>query len=154
MPDPASTVSKIEVQQRYVNLPPCRTHTRYFLQLPPEYHPGRPYPLLIVLHTGGQLASGMLEKWSYEAGKNGYILAAPEWGAGLQQMQTTITFEQHEAVLDTLRDIRQRYRVDADRVFLSGCGDGASVAADIGMSHPDLFAGVSTMGAVLTQAGA
>ncbi|MGH7202106.1 MAG: alpha/beta hydrolase-fold protein, partial [Planctomycetaceae bacterium] len=44
--------------------------------------------------------------------------------------------------LESLRDARRRFRVYSDRVFLSGHGMGGDAAFDIGMSHPDLFAGV------------
>jgi len=38
-----------------------------------------------------------------------------------------------------------RYHVDSDRVFLSGFGEGANAAWDVGLSHPDLFAAVVPM---------
>ena len=44
-----------------------------------------------------------------------------------------------------LRDIIRHFTVDNDRVFLTGAGDGATMAMDVGMSHPDLFAGVVAM---------
>jgi len=48
-------------------------------------------------------------------------------------------------VLDTLRDLRRRFQVDSDRVFLFGWEQGGDAALDIGMSHPDQFAGVLPM---------
>src|SRR5262249_17873162 len=48
-------------------------------------------------------------------------------------------------VLETLHDLRKRFNVDSDRVFLFGWGGGATMAYDVGMSHPDLFAGVVPM---------
>jgi dienelactone hydrolase len=142
---PEATVGLVERQERRVDLPPCRSRTRYLLQLPPEYSPARPYPLLIVLHNAGQVARAGLEPWSKLAALNGYILAAPEWG----ELQGKYEYRSadHDAVLDTLRDIRQRYRVDADRVFLVGFAEGANCAIDVGLSHPDQFAGVATIGA-------
>jgi hypothetical protein len=50
--------------------------------------------------------------------------------------------EVHNRVQNALRDARQRFNIDSDRVFLSGHGGGGDAAFDIGMSHPDLFAGV------------
>jgi hypothetical protein len=35
--------------------------------------------------------------------------------------------------------------VDSDRVFLTGNGEGGNAAIDVGLSHPDLFAGVVPM---------
>ncbi len=48
-------------------------------------------------------------------------------------------------MLDTLRDVRRRFQVDSDRVFLFGFLQGADAALDIGMGHPDQFAGVLPM---------
>jgi pimeloyl-ACP methyl ester carboxylesterase len=111
----------------------------YMLQLPPEYHPGRPYPLLIALRNGGESARSMMDRWGEYAGKYGFILAAPEWGVGGTYLYTA---EEHAAVLDTLRDLGEHFNVDSDRVFLTGYGEGGNMAWDVGLSHPDLFAGV------------
>jgi pimeloyl-ACP methyl ester carboxylesterase len=117
----------------------------YFLQLPPEYHHGRSYPVLFVLHEGGEKPEGMLKRWSSLATQHGYILVAPEWRAASGDSYE-YTAEEQRAVLDVLRDLRQRFQVDSDRVFVFGLGEGARMAYDVGLSHPDLFAGVLTMG--------
>jgi pimeloyl-ACP methyl ester carboxylesterase len=148
-----------EVSQVIPNLPPVEAaeismktqpmqagrNTVYQLQLPPEYNHGRHYPVLIVLHQAGETARDQLDRWRDAAADNGYILAAPEWGGGKGY---TYSEKEHQTVLDTLRDLRRKYRVDSDRVFLFGLREGGSMAFDVGLSHPDLFAGVSTMGAV------
>jgi pimeloyl-ACP methyl ester carboxylesterase len=113
----------------------------YAVQLPPEYHPGRPYPVLIALHNGGETAKNMLERWGEQAAKNGFILAAPDWNYG-QGPTYLYTSEEHAAVLDTLRDLGRHFNVDTDRVFLTGYGEGGNMAWDVGLAHPDLFAGV------------
>ena len=45
-------------------------------------------------------------------------------------------------VLGCLRDACRRFAVDTDRVFLHGHAEGGDAAWDIGLSHPDLWAGV------------
>ena len=45
-------------------------------------------------------------------------------------------------MLNVLRDLRRRFQVDSDRVFLTGQGEGGNMAYNVGLSHPDLFAGV------------
>jgi pimeloyl-ACP methyl ester carboxylesterase len=57
----------------------------------------------------------------------------------------------HAAVLGSIRDACRRFNVDADRIYLSGHGMGGDAAFDIGMSHPDLFAGVAPISAVSDQ---
>lgn len=116
--------------------------TSYRLQLPNEYHAGRAYPVLLALHGGGEKAETILERLSNKAREEGYILAAPTWSNG---QSYGFSAEEHQTVLDTLHDLRQRFNVDSDRVFLLGWGGGATMAYDVGMSHPDLFAGVMPM---------
>ena len=60
-----------------------RSPVKYTLQLPPEYHPNRPYPVLIALHNGNERPADMIALWGPEAARNGYILAAPDWNNGL-----------------------------------------------------------------------
>src|SRR5205823_11427089 len=57
----------------------------YLLQLPPEYHDGRAYPVLFVLHEGGEKPEEMLQRWSTLASQHGYLLVAPEWQRGPQK---------------------------------------------------------------------
>jgi len=118
----------------------------YLVQLPPEYHPGRAYPVLVVLHQGGEKPLTMLRRWSEAAADNGYILVAPSWEHGIAPGYG-YSDQEHADVVQTLWDLKRRYKVDSDRVFLFGCGQGGQMAYDVGLSHPDLFAGVIPMGA-------
>jgi len=117
----------------------------YFVKLPPEYHHGRTYPVLIALTNPSIDAEQMLGSLAREADRNGYILLAPDWtsqfGKGWQW-----NGEDHVYVTAVLRDAVRHFCIDNDRVFLFGAADGANMAMDIGMSHPDLFAGVLAMG--------
>jgi dienelactone hydrolase len=113
----------------------------YWLQLPPEYHHGRSWPLLIALHQAGESPELMFRRFGPLAAQNGYLLAVPEWGSGLQEAYG-YQADEHAAVLDTLRDLRRRFQVDSDRVFLTGWCEGGNMAYDVGLSHPDLFAGI------------
>ncbi len=45
-------------------------------------------------------------------------------------------------MLVSLRDACRRFSIDTDRVFLSGHSMGGDAAWDIGLAHPDLWAGV------------
>jgi dienelactone hydrolase len=112
----------------------------YSLQLPPEYHHGRSWPLLVALHHSGETPSEHLARFSGEAARHGFILVTPEW-ARFSSVYT-YTPEEHQIVLDVIRDVRRRFQVDSDRIFLTGYGEGAMMAFDLGLAHPDWFAGV------------
>src|SRR5579884_1397853 len=118
----------------------ARHELSYLIQLPPEYHVGRAYPLLIALHHAGEKPADMLSRCGPLAKKYGFILAAPAW-ARLLNADYGYTPEEHADVTDLLVDVRRRFQVDSDRVFLLGYGEGGSMAYDVGLAHPDLFAG-------------
>jgi predicted esterase len=123
---------------------------RYSVVLPPEYTPGQAYPLLVVLRSYGLTCEQMLQWWAGTpdqpgmAMHRGYIVAAPEY-VDASTDHYDYGAAAHRAVLETIRDVRQRFQVDSDRIFLTGHGMGGDAAFDIGMSHPDQFAGVLTI---------
>jgi pimeloyl-ACP methyl ester carboxylesterase len=117
--------------------------TKYYLRLPPEYHHQRAYPVLVVLHAADEEAKHMLQRWGDLAAQNGYILAAPEWNK--ESSAYHYSEEEHANVLDVLHDLRRHFQVDSDRVFLFGFEEGGNMAYDVGLAHPDLFAGVIPM---------
>ena len=123
----------------------------YTVLLPPEYSPHHSYPLLIGLRSRGRTNDELLRWWGGQldkpgpAMKRGYIVIAPEY-TDEKQAEYTYSATTHQIVIDSLRDARRRFSVDADRVFLAGHGMGADAAFDLGMSHPDEFAGVIPIG--------
>ncbi len=120
----------------------------YFLRLPTEYRPHRPYgyPVLFVLHDGNEKPQAALDRWSELADQYGFILVAPKWNRGLKGLYC-YTPGEHATVLEVLRELRRQYAVDSDRVFLQGLGEGGTMAYDVGLSHPDQFAGIVPMSA-------
>jgi pimeloyl-ACP methyl ester carboxylesterase len=113
----------------------------YLVKLPPEYHHGRAYPVLIALAPPGANSEEMLAPLIAEADRYGYIVIVPEW-AGMFGQGWAWKGEDHIYVTAALRDTIRHFTVDNDRVFMIGLGEGANMAMDVGMSHPDLFAGV------------
>ncbi|GAB4155800.1 MAG: peptidase [Planctomycetaceae bacterium] len=124
-----------------------REPIRYSVLLPSHYHPHRNYPMIVALHPSERTSLHELIWWGGNDPQNGmshrhgYIVIAPEY---LSEKKTGYSYNAfaHEAVIESIRDARKRFMVDSDRVFLSGHGSGGDAAFDIGMSHPDVFAGV------------
>jgi pimeloyl-ACP methyl ester carboxylesterase len=125
---------------------------RYFVQLPPEYNPYRRYPLIITLNGAGTTPRLQIDWWAGgfnkqmnmragQATRHGYIVVAPVWQKEYQR-KYEYSLREHACVLNTLRDAMRRFSVDTDRVFLSGHSMGGDAAWDIGLAHPDLWAGV------------
>ena len=138
-PEPAPIA---DVQELVTEVPhPTRQEIHYFVQLPPEYTSSRAYPVLFMLHDQREKPFDALKRWSEPAAQHGYIVVAPEWARSPEKAYGSTPQEQ-AGVLDVLRDLRRRFQVDSDRVFLSGLGDGADMTFDVGLAHPDLFAGL------------
>ena len=132
---------------------PGQPDATYYVQLPPEYNPHRRYPMIVSLHGIGHDPTMQIEWWAGEhpaggppgrqgqAGRYGYIVIAPAWTVE-HQKEYEYSAREHAVVLGCLRDACRRFAVDTDRVFLSGHMEGGDAAWDIGVSHPDLWAGV------------
>jgi len=115
--------------------------SEYAVLLPPEYHPLRSYPAVVALHDGRGPKSAI--DWvAAEASRRGYIVVAPEYNLPGKGKGYRYSTSEHAAVELSLRDARKRYAIDSDRVFLAGQLAGADAAWDVGLAHPDLFAGV------------
>jgi len=116
--------------------------TEYAVRLPPEYHPLRSYPAIVVLHQDGQSPSAVIDEWAAEASRRGYIVIAPEYNLPGQPPDYRYTASEHAAAELALRDARKRYSIDSDRVFAAGQVTGGNMAWDLALAHPDQFAGV------------
>ncbi|WP_235034303.1 alpha/beta hydrolase [Roseiconus lacunae] len=127
-------------------------HPDYIIQLPPEYDPLREYPCLLVLPPPNAHPELELTWWAGDfnqamgsrtghAMRNGYIVVSPRWGRPTQRLYE-YTPREHDNVLSSLRHAMRRASIDADRVFITGHGEGATAAWDIALSHPDLWAGL------------
>ena len=125
---------------------------QYLVQLPPDYDPYRKYRAIVTLNGAGSSPEQQLDWWTGaydekmemrmgQAGRHGYIVIAPYWHQGNSQ-KYGYTAREHAAVLFSLRDACQRFAIDTDRVFLTGHSMGGDAAWDIGLAHPDLWAGV------------
>jgi len=114
--------------------------TEYAVKLPPEYHPLRSYPAVVVLHSGKGPDSA-IDEWAAEAARRGYILIAPQFMAKGERAEYHYTPSEQAAAQLALRDARKRYAIDSDRIFAAGQVIGGNMAWDLALAHPDLFAG-------------
>lgn len=131
--------------------------TTYTVQLPPEYDPNRRYPCILALHGQYGGVDPTLDWWcgTYnerfdrcigEASRHGYIVVVPDWSTGANGVRYRFTEDEQSGILACLRDAKRRTAIDTDRVFIAGHYLGATAAWDIAMSHPDLWAGLVSIG--------
>lgn len=134
-----------------LELPAPSGPVRYLVQLPREYDPLRRYPTILTLNGQGYRPELQLDYWAGgmhptsgrrgQAVRHGYIVIAVDW-LEPHQVEYNFSLREHQAVLGTLRDAMRRFSIDSDRVFLTGHDIGGDAVWDIGLAHPDLWAGV------------
>ncbi len=112
---------------------------RLSLSVPQSYEPTKDYALVVCLHGAGFTGEAYLDRWKSRLGEQ-YILACPTYPAG-----AWFTRRAEDLVLATVRNLQQRYRIDPNRIFLSGMSNGGIGAWLIGMHHAPLFAGLAPM---------
>ncbi|MBO7724958.1 MAG: hypothetical protein J6S40_00680 [Thermoguttaceae bacterium] len=131
---------------------------QYLVQLPPEYDPNRKYPTVVTLHGEKTTPQMQIDWWAGswnektaddgttlkqrfgQGTRFGYIVVAPRWANEEETYHGSGA--ETGAVLYALRDAMRRFSIDTDRVFLSGHSAGGDAAWDLGLSHPDLWAGI------------
>ena len=124
----------------------------YSIQLPFEYDPYRRYPAIVTLHSARTSPQQQIDWWSGgydtesgqrlgQATRHGYFVIAPHWTTQ-QQSEYAYSAREHAAILFSLRDACKRFAIDTDRIYLTGHSMGGDAVWDIGLAHPDLWAGV------------
>ncbi|RLS38021.1 MAG: hypothetical protein DWH81_10475 [Planctomycetota bacterium] len=120
----------------------------YVVVLPKEYKPQHTYPLLVVMHSMGATPEKEAVWWAGnaeregQAQRRGFITIAPRY-AKEKQTEHEFDIASHLAVLSAIRHAMRTHRIDGNRVILAGHGMGADACFDLGMAHPDVFAGVA-----------
>ena len=109
------------------------------LSIPATYDSTKRVGLVVCLHGAGFAGDAYLERWQGRLGE-GYLLACPTYPSG-----AWFTRRAEELVLATIRDLRTRYHIDPDRIFLTGMSNGGIGTWVIGMHHAPLFAGIAPM---------
>lgn len=142
-PIPAGTPTTVEFNSEGSGEPQS-----YVIVLPKEYNSQHTYPLLVVMHS----VTGTPEKeatwWAGnedregQAQRRGFITIAPRY-AKEKQNEHEYDIASHLAVLGAIRHAMRTHRIDANRIILAGHGMGADACFDLGMAHPDVFAGVA-----------
>ena len=131
---------------------------RCIAHLPTEYDPQRKYPTIISLPGGAQSLEFNLNQWygTYNeavskeinsavhngpAAREGVIVVAVDY-RNRGQRAYGYSSREHFIVTEGLREALRRFSVNSDKVFLAGNFEGADAAYDIGVSHPEHWAGV------------
>ncbi|MCP9463282.1 MAG: hypothetical protein NNA25_00610 [Nitrospira sp.] len=115
------------------------------LAVPSSYDPAKSIGLVVCLHGAGFDGEAYLERWQARLG-DAYILACPTYPSG-----AWFTRRAEDLVLATVSDLRRKYHIDPDRIFLTGMSNGGIGTWLIGLHHAYLFAGLAPMASGLDR---
>ncbi len=117
----------------------------YALFAPENLSPQSRLPVIVVLHGMGGSGDGTIEKWVKRLGEK-FIVVCPTYPMGAWWSKTA-----EDIVLRLIRETKEKYPVDQNRIFLSGLSNGAVGAFMIGMNYPDYFAGIVPIAGGITE---
>lgn len=117
-----------------------QTEQPYRLYVPTGCDGKTALPLIVALHGTSGNESTLFDKYGdgaikRAAEKHGVLLASP-FARGV----TEYCGIGENDVLCVLADVRARYKVDPDRIYVTGHSMGGTGAARLALQHPDLFA--------------
>lgn len=106
----------------------------YWLSVPAEYKGDKPFPLVVSLHGHGG--------WGVFLGKISgtsadRITVSPHGRGSMDYF-----FVAEDSVLSAIREVQQDYRIDLDRVYMTGGSMGGTGSWALGVRFPDIFAAI------------
>lgn len=130
-----------------------RLERRYTVHVPPGYDGKKPVPVVVMLHGGGgtSRAAAFETGWGAKADEKGFLAVFPNamppdpdapssfarnpqlWNDGSDRFYPGQNAADDVGFIDAmLDDLDSRFRVDRDRVFVTGFSNGASMSFRIG----------------------
>lgn len=111
------------------------TRQHYELFVPPDYDPAKSYPAILFISAGPRPAGW--RQWRAICQRQAILFASPHDAGNQCDFRRRV-----RTVMDVLDDLRRRYHLDTDRVYLGGMSGGARVCCAIGFAVPEYFGGV------------
>ena len=109
------------------------------VRVPPDYHPDKPVPMMVLLHGAGSDARTVSSAFEQVTDAAGVLLLAPDsrgrtWDAILDEAGPDVAFLQ-----SAVEKVFGEFAVQPDGVALAGFSDGASYALSVGLANGELF---------------
>jgi len=138
----------------------------YRVILPPSFNSERAYPIVIYLHDDGRFPTEWLDEQSDLYKTNGIVLIVPNapfamsfshliqtcyyWsipGYNLSEnKENKSNYITQKYLEDLTIEVRKKFKVAS--IYLSGCGESALYALNIGLSHQNMFDGIICFGTI------
>jgi predicted peptidase len=121
----------------------------YGLYVPGDYTAGRPRPLILALHPGGERTANYGSRFMQQVvlpalTDLGAVVVAPDCPVQAKSWADPMADRSVMAVLDK---VRQEYEIDSRRVLVTGFSMGGRGTWFMSSQHPDFFTGAIAMAA-------
>jgi polyhydroxybutyrate depolymerase len=142
----------------------------YIVHVPAAYRPQTPSAIVIMLHGGGGTAKAAMweTQWTLKAEKEGFLAAFPNamardpaqrssfagnpqlWNDGSNRFYPGQNAPDDVGFIAAmLDDLAVRFALDAQRVFVTGFSNGASMSFRVGAELPDRIAAIAPVAGAL-----
>jgi predicted esterase len=116
----------------------------YRIFAPASYDGSKPLPLIIALHGMGGNENSYFDSYANgafkaEAETRGYIVACPKG----REPASMYLGSAEKDVMDVIAEVRRDYRIDTDRIYMTGHSMGGFGSWSIAMNHPEVFAAIA-----------
>ncbi len=116
----------------------------YRLFVPASYDGSKALPLIIALHGMGGDENSYFDGYNNgafktEAESRGYIVACPKGRNPASMYSGTAEND----VMDVLAEMQRAYKIDSERVYLTGHSMGGFGTWSVAINHPDVFAALA-----------
>jgi polyhydroxybutyrate depolymerase len=132
----------------------------YRVHIPPDYNPGIPLPLVVVIHGAFDTAEGMekFSGFSDLADREKFIVMYPNgmgifgflqhWNAGhCCGKAASDKVDDVGFVAAAIEDVRARLKIDSERIYMVGFSNGGMLAYRFAAERGDLLAAVAPLAA-------
>ena len=106
----------------------------YYLHVPAQYTGQEVWPLFIVVHGGQSRGKGDFKLWKPYADQEGFILLAPNFSGEDHQFAS----DSERILVKLMEEIWEDYRVDPQKILLSGFSSGGAFSYRFAMAYPAL----------------
>lgn len=116
----------------------------YRIFVPSSYDGSKAYPLIIALHGMGGDENSYFDQYlqggfKTDAEKRGYIVACPKG----REPASMYRGPAERDVMDVLEEVRRAYRIDTNRIYLTGHSMGGFGTWSVAINHPEIFAALA-----------
>ena len=120
----------------------------YYLFVPDSVKPGKPVPLIILLHGSGRNGLSLVEKWKELANKEGIVIVGPDAG---NTQGWSIPADGPTFMRDLTESLKSRYPINPRRVYLFGHSAGAGFALYMSVLESEYFAATAIHAGALRE---